>query len=323
MTGPATRLPPEPGPPSSATRAGPGRDGESARTAPRSVFISGASSGIGRFCAEELHRLGWRVFAGVRTEEDAEELRAAGSSRLSPVLLDITDEAQIAAAVRFVAGELGDRGLDALINNAGIVVAGPLEFLPLDDFRRQFAVNVTGHLAVTQAMLGLLRRARGRIVMMSSASGRIALPFIGPYAASKMALEAVSDALRVELMPSGLSVSIIQPGPIATAMMERSIRAAEERFERMSPEASDLYRPMLEAARASALDSEKAVLPPEAVLRAVLHALDARRGKARYLVLRGGWLFRLATNLLPDRVLDAIILRVLEGKRPRRDAGAR
>jgi NAD(P)-dependent dehydrogenase (short-subunit alcohol dehydrogenase family) len=131
-----------------------------------------------------------------------------------------------------------------------------------------------------------------------------------------MALEGVADALRVELKPSGLSVSIIQPGPVDTAMLERSIRDAEERFEKLSPEASARYRPLLEAARASALGTQRFELPPDAVIRAVLHALTARRSKTRYLVLRGGWLFRLATSLLPDRVIDAIILRVLDQYRP-------
>ena len=159
MSGPAPLLVSER--PMPKTRSEPGRDGRSPPEAPRSVFITGASSGIGRTCAEALDRRGWRVFAGVRTEEDAARLRAECSGRLTPVLLDITDEAQVAAAERLVAEEVGAIGLDALINNAGIVVAGPLEFLPLDDFRRQLEVNVTGHLAVTQAMLGLLRRARG------------------------------------------------------------------------------------------------------------------------------------------------------------------
>src|SRR3954471_19425606 len=122
--------------------------------APRSVLITGASSGIGRACAEALDRLGWRAFAGVRTDDDRDKIRAAGSARLPPLFLDITDAAQVAGSARFVAGEVGDRGLDALINNAGIVVAGPLELISLDDFRRQLEVNVTGHLAVTQAMLG-------------------------------------------------------------------------------------------------------------------------------------------------------------------------
>jgi len=314
MTGLLPRLPTAR--PLPSRRAEFGRDGKPLPAAPRSVFITGASSGIGRACAEALDERGWRVFAGVRTEEDADKLRTAGSDRLKPVLIDITDEAEIAAAARVVAEDVGQRGLDALINNAGIVVAGPLEFLPLDDFRRQLEVNVTGHLAVTQAMLGLLRRATGRIVMISSASGRIALPFIGPYAASKMALEALADAFRLELKPSGLSVSIIQPGPIETAMLAHSIRSAEERFEKMSPEASRLYRSMLAAARAAAIGTEKVGLPPGAVIRALLHALNARRAKSRYLVLPGGWLFRLATNLMPDRIRDAVILRIMDHHRP-------
>ena len=182
-----------------------------------------------------------------------------------------------------VQAAVGDAGLDALINNAGIVVAGPLEFIPLDDFRRQLEVNVTGQLAVTQAFLGLLRRARGRIVMMSSASGRIALPIIGPYAAPKMALEGLADALRLELRPQGVEVTIIQPGPIETAMLERSIREAEERFDKIAPEASVLYRTMLEAARASALGSEQVMLPPGEVIRVVL------RARAHGTSTRGTW----------------------------------
>jgi NAD(P)-dependent dehydrogenase (short-subunit alcohol dehydrogenase family) len=278
---------------------------------PRSVLITGASSGIGRACVEAFDRLGWRVFAGARQDRDLERLATSGSGRVTPLRLDITDADQVAAAARAASDALGDRGLDALVNNAGIVVAGPLELCPPDDFRRELEVNVTGHLVVTQAFISLLRRARGRIVFMSSASGRVALPLIGPYAASKAAVEAMADALRVELKPSGLSVSVIEPGPVATTMLERSIHAAEGRFDDMGPEATARYRPMLEAARAVALNTRRLELPTSAVTRAVIHAATSRRPRSRYLVLRGGWLFRLARALVPDRISDAIILRVL------------
>jgi NAD(P)-dependent dehydrogenase (short-subunit alcohol dehydrogenase family) len=275
------------------------------------VLITGASSGIGSACALGLDARGWRVFAGVRSEQAAEALRAAASDRLCPLLVDLTNESHIAAAAERIAREVGDRGLDALINNAGIVVAGPLEYLPLADFRAQLEVNVTGQLAVTQAMLKLLRAARGRVLMMSSVSGRIAFPVIGPYAASKFALEALADSLRVELWSSGVSVAVIEPGPIATPIMERSIQATEARFENVSPEMMSTYGSLLEATKASVLESDARALPPEAVVRTVLHALTAKRCRTRYVVMRGGWLFRLATSLMPDRVRDAVILRAL------------
>jgi NAD(P)-dependent dehydrogenase (short-subunit alcohol dehydrogenase family) len=268
----------------------------------RSVFVTGSSSGIGRACVLDLDARGWRVFAGVRNEADGQDLQRSGSERITPIRLDVTIEEQIAAAVRAIADSVGDRGLDALVNNAGIAVAGPLEFISL---------AVTGALAVTQAMLGLLRRARGRIVMMSSVSARLALPFVGPYAASKFALEALADSLRLELRPHGVTVSLVEPGPISTPLMNRSIDTAEERLEQLPPEAMTLYRPLLEAARASALESEKKELAPEAVARVVADALEARRPKTRYVVLRWSRLFRLSANLLPDRLRDEIVWHIL------------
>jgi NAD(P)-dependent dehydrogenase (short-subunit alcohol dehydrogenase family) len=146
----------------------------------RSVLITGASRGIGRACALGLAARGWRVFAGVRLEADGLALSEEVGEALTPVRLDVTDPDQIADAARLIARVVGTRGLDGLVNNAGIAVAGPLEFLPLADFRAQLETNVVGMLAVTQAMLGLLRLARGRLVMVSSLSGRIGLPLIGP-----------------------------------------------------------------------------------------------------------------------------------------------
>ncbi len=159
----------------------------------RSVLITGASTGIGEACALHLDQLGWRVFAGVRKDADGEALRAKASARLLPVRIDVVDPGSVAAARELVLRELGDRGLDGLVNNAGIAIAAPLEFVPIEDLRRQLEINVIGQIAVTQAFLAPIRKARGRVVNMGSIGGRLATPFLGPYNASKFALEALSD----------------------------------------------------------------------------------------------------------------------------------
>ncbi len=175
----------------------------------KTVVVTGASSGIGLACCVRLTKAGWRVFGGVRTDEDAAALRERG---LDALQLDVTDARQIAAAADVVGPTL-----DGLVDNAGIAIAAPLELVPLDELRHQLEVNVVGQVAVTQAFLPALRRARGRVVLMGSIGGRSALPFLGPYAASKHALEAIADSLRVELRPWGIAVAIVEPASIATA----------------------------------------------------------------------------------------------------------
>lgn len=278
----------------------------------RSVLITGASRGIGRACALGLAVRGWRVFAGVRHESDGIALREeAGQAQLTPVRLDITDSSQIADAARLITESVGDRGLDGLVNNAGIAVAGPLEFVALADFREQLEINVVGSLAVTQAMLGLLRSAKGRLVMVSSLSGRVGLPMIGSYSASKAALEAISDTLRLELHEHGVSVSVVQPGPIETELVENSIRQAERRIEGLSALVSETYGPLMAASVATARGTMSDALPTAAVVRQVVHALESSRPKTRYLTIRAGWAVQFATNFLPDRWRDAAVLRVL------------
>ena len=284
----------------------------------KSVLVTGASSGIGRACVHALDERGWRVYAGVRRDADACALAQDNSPSVRPVRLDVTIASEIEAAARLIHQEVGDRGLDALINSAGIATAGPLEFLPPADLREQLEVNVIGPIAVTQALLPMLRSARGRVVFISSASARIALPIIGPYSASKYAIEAFVDALRLEVRPTGVDVVVIQPGPIKTGMMDKAIHAAEDRFDRLAPEARELYRPMMEAARAAARSSDRTALPLSAVVRTVQKALDASRPRPRYMVLRGEWLFRLLTDLLPDRWRDAAIMRGLDHFSPAR-----
>src|SRR2546429_6668900 len=179
------------------------------------VLISGASTGIGRACAEHLDGLGFAIFAGVRNQSDADSLRGAGSGRTQPVMLDVTEPESIASALRIV-DEAATAGLSGLVNNAGISVGGPLEFVEIDEWRRGLEVNFIGQVAVTQAALPALRKARGRIVNMTSIGGRLASPFLGPYNASKYALEAVTDSLRLELRQFGVAVAAIEPGAVAT-----------------------------------------------------------------------------------------------------------
>src|SRR3954454_20001606 len=202
------------------------------------VLITGASTGIGEATALRLDAAGFRVFAGVRKAEDGERLRAKGSGRLRVVEpLDVTNADQIAAAAKpakpAAAARLAEQGwggepLRGIVNNAGIGIGGPLEGLELDDFRRTLEVNTTGQLAVPKAFLPQLRRSKGRIVNMSSIVGRVAQPFAGPYIASKFALEAVTDVLRIELLGFGIDVIAIEPGTIATPIWEKSSQEAEK-----------------------------------------------------------------------------------------------
>lgn len=277
----------------------------------RAVLVTGASTGIGEACALRLDKLGLRVFAGVRKEADGERLQQKASDRLSPVLVDVTDEASIASAAETVGAAVGDAGLAGLVNNAGISVSGPLEFLPLDDLRRQLEVNVIGQIAVTQAFLPLLRRGHGRIVNIGSSSGRMAVPFMGPYCASKFAMEALTDSLRMELRPWGIPVSIVEPGSIATPIWEKALAEADEMEKKLPQRARDLYGPAVAAMREAAVKFAQAGSPADEVAKRVAHALTAKRPKTRYLVGRNALVEATLAKLLPDRVRDGIIARQL------------
>ena len=274
-------------------------------------MITGASTGIGAACALHLDRLGWRVFAGVRKQADAETLKAQGSPRLTPISLEITDTVSISTAASAVAGAVGQAGLAGLVNNAGIVVPGPIEFLPLPDLRRQLEINVVGQVAVTQAFLPLIRAGRGRIVNMGSIQGRMATPFTGAYAASKFALEALTDALRLELAPWGISVSIVEPSAVATPIWEKSAKTAEAMLGSVQPEALVLYAEAIQAVKRTAADAAKRAVDPVEVARVVEHALTAARPRTRYVVGREAK-FRAAMALLvPDRVRDNLVAKAM------------
>lgn len=273
----------------------------------RSVLITGATKGIGRATALYLDARGWRVYAGYRQPADADRLRHDASERLTPVHIDVSDRELIRAAARQI--EQADRGgLDALVNNAGIVAAGPLEILPLDEFRYQLEVNATGQLAVTQAMLPLVRKRQGRIVMVSSINGRIASPFNGAYAASKFALEAISDALRNELRYWGIRVIVIQPGAIRTPIWETSKTRARHTFAQLPPRAAELYGTMLTRLVERSRVPPRAIAP-EHVARAIHRALTVRRPRTRYLV---GWDAKIAALvrwIVPDKAMDRLLTR--------------
>ncbi len=271
------------------------------------VLITGTSSGIGRACALRFAQLGYRVFAGVRSAADGDALKAESPAQIEPVLLDVTSAASITAAVAAIGGE----PLAGLVNNAGIAVAGPLELVSLERCRAEFEVNVIGLLAVTQAFLPHLRRGRGRIVNVGSIAGRSALPGSGVYDASKFAVEALTDVLRMELHRFGISVSVIEAGAVATAAWDLSLRDLDDLSQHNSAEIYTLYRGLVERIRAEVVDSARSAISPSRVAKAVEHAMTAPRPKTRYPVGPDSR-FWLLLNLLPDRWRDRLILSKLE-----------
>jgi NAD(P)-dependent dehydrogenase (short-subunit alcohol dehydrogenase family) len=274
------------------------------------VLVTGASTGIGRACAEHLDGLGFTVFAGVRKQSDADSLRELGAARIQPVMLDVTDGDSIAAAVATIAAAAPD-GLVGLVNNAGVGFGGPLEFVPLEQWRGQMEVNFIGQVAVTQATLPALRRAKGRIVNITSIGGRVASPYFGPYNASKFALEAVTDSLRRELRGSGIEVVAIEPGAVATPIWDKGRSTAERMVAGMPAEGERLYGHGIEATRKVIAQLERSGVPPLQVARAVERALTAGRPKTRYVVGRDARVQLVISRLLPTRLMDRLIARAM------------
>jgi len=291
----------------------------------KSVVITGASTGIGKACALRMDREGWRVFAGVRKEADGSALSAEASERLIPVLVDVTDGASIAAMAAQVTEAVGEDGLHGLVNNAGMATGGVLEFVDLNELRRVLEVNVVGQLAVTQPLIPLLRQAKGRVVMMSSMAGFSSTPLTGLYAASKHALEAITDSLRLELHPWDIRVSSVQPGKIATPIWSKALSLAEEVTPTYPPAALELYGPLVEALFKSL--RKKGGIPADVVAEAVFHALTAPTPKTRYVVGQDAKI-RAWIERLPDRLRDRVMLgrmpkyggdRIEENDRGRKD----
>jgi NAD(P)-dependent dehydrogenase (short-subunit alcohol dehydrogenase family) len=269
--------------------------------------VTGASSGIGRACALDLDRRGFRVFAGVRSEEDAEALRREGTH---PVMLDVTDAEAIAALRETVERELGADRLVGIVNNAGIGTGGPLEALDLDALRRTLEVNTVAPIAIAQQFIPRLRADRGRVVNVTSIGGRIAQPFLGPYSASKFGLEALSDVMRRELLPWGIHVAAIEPGNVKTRIWEKGTRQIDDVLAHMTDEQRRLYAGNIERMGKLVELAQRTGAKPERVAKAIVHALTADRPRARYLVGVDARVQLAIDRLLPTRLGDRVMSRL-------------
>jgi NAD(P)-dependent dehydrogenase (short-subunit alcohol dehydrogenase family) len=271
----------------------------------KSIVITGDSTGIGHATAAELLQRGYIIYGSVRKQEDADRLTAEFGPSFTPLLFDVTDHEAIATAVQQVSEALGENGLDVLINNAGVLIPGPMMLFPLDEFRTQFDINLFGLLDVTQQFLPLLGARQdapyspGRIVNMGSVSGKVTYPFLGGYAASKHALEALSDALRRELMIYGIDVILIESGTTRTPIVDK-YKAYVEQYRETD------YADMRDALLKQVAKREEKGMPIERVIDAICEAVESERPKTRYPVPRKlftGWLI---PRWLPDRWLDRL-----------------
>lgn len=270
------------------------------------VLVTGASSGIGRATALRLAKSGYHVFAGVRKPADGAALAEAAGGDVTPVLLDVTDPQQIASAVELISGHVGVAGLAGLVNNAGIGVFGPLELIPVEQFRRQLEVNVTGQLAITQAALPLLRRARGRIVMIGSIGARFTPPFVGPLAATKSALATMSAALRQELAPWGIDVTVVEPGSIRSEAVDKLESDAQRVLDEATAQGRALYRDAFGHLVDFFADLHEKGSPPEVVATTVERALRASRPRSSYLSGKNARRMATIARLLPVPAQDAL-----------------
>jgi len=277
-----------------------GRDG-------RAVLVTGASTGIGEAVARSLAARGNPVYAGVRKEADGEKLTGPN---LTPVMLDITDEAQVAAVAERITAEVGDAGLAGVVNNAGIALGGPLEYLALDEWRNQLEVNVIGQVSVTRSVVPLLRAAEGRIVFVGSISGRVGTTLMGPYCSSKFAIEGLAESLRHDLAEWGIEVAVVEPGAVRTAIWEKG-RVTTDRLEQELPaEAFERYAKGMKNIRDGIEKSDKGGVSAEKVAKAVTHALFARRPRHRYLVGPDAKVAGTLSRLLPDKAKHAVMAKL-------------
>ncbi|WP_225440341.1 SDR family oxidoreductase [Amycolatopsis eburnea] len=270
------------------------------------VVVTGASTGIGRASARRLAADGFHVLAGVRTEAAAAEVKAG---RVEPVLLDITDEGQVAALADRVGADR--RPLRAVVNNAGIAVNAPIEALPLPEWRRQFDVSVFGQVAVIQALLPALLRSGGRVVNIGSTGGKVAMPGFGAYSGAKFAMEAISDSLRREVEPFGVSVAVIVPGAVRTRLTERGGATAARLAEAMTPEQRTRYAGLMTAFRATTESWGTGGLDASVVAAAVSKAIHERKPRTRYAVGRDAAVMTRLTHLVSDRLLDRMVRRTM------------
>ena len=277
---------------------------------PKTVVITGASSGIGQSCVLRMSRAGWRVFATVRKAADRDRLQAAGVENVYPVMLDVEDGATIIAAAAQIESQLSGRGLDGLVNVAGIGIVRPIEYAPLREVRQIFEVNVFGQLAIIQAFSRLLRKQRGRLVNITSIGVNIAIPFGGLLNASKSAFGMLTDTMRLELHPFGVRVCTVEPGAIATPAVDKTLGDMQRVIENLPADAQAQYGPMLRSFGRRAYAMEKSGSSPDVVARAVHHALTSSRPRIRYRVGKHAKLLATLPRMLPESILDAIRVRM-------------
>jgi NAD(P)-dependent dehydrogenase (short-subunit alcohol dehydrogenase family) len=286
--------------PEGTTRTAPGR---------KSVVITGASSGIGRATALRLARKGWQVFATVRKQADAEALKEAAGRHLETVHLDLTDEDSVITAARQIAEVLGDRGLDGLVNNAGMGILSPVEHITGDQLRHVYQVNVFGQIATIRALLPTLRRARGRIINVGSVGDHISPPFAAALASPKAAFASTTGALRLELRSQDIQVCLVEPGSINTPAVNKTLGDIDATIRAMPDDAADLYGPELRSMATTFAANERSGSAPETVAAVVERALTDRRPKLRYPAGKDARKLTLLARLLPERIVDRALLR--------------
>jgi len=269
------------------------------------VLVTGAARGIGRSIATHLAERGWDVIAGVRNAQDADAVATLNPQRISAVLLDVTNDAHIAALTE----SIGPR-LDGIVNNAGIAVSGPMETVSSEEWRKQLEVNVVGQLAVTRAVLPLLRESKGRVVFISSVNGHLAMPMLGAYSASKFALEAAADSMRMELRPWGIRVVVVEPAQTDTDMWQTADTAVMESEEAMTPEHRELYSRHMAGMKKLIPTSQRIAVSPAKVSAVVEEALTKRRPRARYVVGIGPKLQTVLVTNMPAAVRDRVLRKV-------------
>jgi NAD(P)-dependent dehydrogenase (short-subunit alcohol dehydrogenase family) len=270
----------------------------------RAVLITGTSTGIGRAAALHLDQSGYRVFASVRKEQDGDSLRKEASGRLCPILLDVTDEATILRARDEVTRTVGQDGLWGLVNNAGVSFRTPIEFAPLDEFRKLYDTNVFGLLAVTQAFLPLVRQAHGRVINASSLASQIITPFHGPYTSSKLAVNGITNVMRLELKPLGVQVSLIMYSAVKMPIWERVVRNTAEVASHLPPEFIALYGENQKTAFGYFLASSEKGLTPQAAVQPILHALMAKRARNTYFIGHNALLFNMLDKVIHSRLRE-------------------
>jgi len=280
------------------------------------VVVTGASTGIGAATARELAPRGFHVLAGVRRDRDADAIRGPG---IEPLIIDTTNPDHVQALADRVHEDPQGRAVRALVNNAGIQANVPVEAFAIDEWRRLFEVNLFGHVAVTQALLPALIRSKGRVVNISSVGGKVAMAAYGPYAATKFALEAVSDSLRREMAPFGVGVVVVEPGAVRTEMPGRAIATAHERVSAMTPVQRQRYGLLVHAVNAQTAShtASGSGLPADAAAKMIAKAITARKPRTRYTVGRDAALITSLARILPDRTLDRVIAAALRPHFPK------